>query len=67
MDAQTIVGKLTEAGVTQVEIAEYVGLDQSGVSRIESGKRKRISYDVGVKLMELYLKRKRKRANGVAA
>lgn len=53
MDPKAIIEELTAAGVSQVQIAEAIGMAQSGVSRLQSGERTRISYDAGVKLTAL--------------
>jgi transcriptional regulator with XRE-family HTH domain len=60
MDPQTIISELVAAGVTQTEIAQHIGLNQSGVSRLHSGEQHRISYEVGARLDALHRRYRRR-------
>lgn len=62
MNPKSIINDLCAAGLTQTSIASGVGLHQSGVSRLKTGKQAFISYAVGERLIALHRKHKQRRA-----
>jgi predicted transcriptional regulator len=53
MNARIIIEKLSEMGMTQVDIAARVGCSQSNVCLISTGKTKKTSIDIGLRLLKL--------------
>lgn len=67
MDIQKLISDLLRAGVTQVEIAKYLDVEQPTVSRYASGEIKSCSYHVGKSLLELHMLRTAARGSRRAA
>ena len=54
MNWQFIVNELLKK-MTQAELAALAGYSQPAISLLSSGKRKNVDYDVGQKLIALYM------------
>ena len=54
MNWQFIVNELLKK-MTQAELAALAGCSQPAISLLSSGKRKNVDYDVGQKLIALYM------------
>lgn len=54
MNWKNIITKLSDAGVTQKEIALHCACGQSTISEISRGEIKNPAYSIGSKLIELY-------------
>lgn len=57
LDLPKIISELMAAGVSQVEIAKSIGVEQPTVSRYADGEIKNCSYPIGAKLIELHQRR----------
>ena len=55
-DLRSMIFYLKEQGITQYDLADIIGLPQSGISGFVSGKIQRINFDAGYKLMKYYEK-----------
>ncbi|MBL8506024.1 MAG: helix-turn-helix domain-containing protein [Methylobacillus glycogenes] len=54
MNWKKLIQELSEAGVTQVEMAKHCDCGQSTISEISRGLIKNPAYGIGVKLVELH-------------
>ncbi len=52
-DFQTMIARLIAAGLTQEQIADYVGVGQTAISKLALGKRKDMMHSNAVRLKEL--------------
>lgn len=50
---QSKLHRLQKAGLSQTDIAKFLGVSQSTLSRLASGKTKTLKYEVGLKLERL--------------
>ena len=55
-----MIVELLAAGMSQQAIADAIGLDQSGVSRMANAEHYRVRYEVGAALQVLYRKNARR-------
>lgn len=64
VDIQKLTNDLIRAGVTQVEIAKHLDVEQPTISRYASGDIKTCSYAIGKSLIELHLLKVPQRGGG---
>ena len=57
MNFSTLIKELKQAGLSQTEISQQIGCDQSYISRIQSGVITDPGYSYGVKLVEIHRRR----------
>ncbi|WP_417142457.1 helix-turn-helix domain-containing protein [Parasutterella excrementihominis] len=50
---QSKLQRLRKAGLSQTDIAKFLGVSQSTLSRLASGKTKTLKYEVGLRLDRL--------------
>lgn len=63
MNWKLLIQEVLDSGMTQLEAAKSIGCGQSYVSDLASGKRgKSVSYEIGVKLIQLHKQIKKKAA-----
>jgi transcriptional regulator with XRE-family HTH domain len=49
-----MVRLLRQSGFTQTELAERIGVNQSTISRLESGEMVGVSFEIGMRIYDLY-------------
>lgn len=58
-----ILTELRELGITDYTMSNLTEIDRSLLTKLRTGQRKQTNYDVGVEIMRIYKKERKKKRN----